>query len=82
MTAVTHPIVSTHHVIGVLVTAALAVGLSVVLTLAFVTTNRFAPNAYLGRADTALCNSFANATPSSPAAFRLADQLSTQGSCP
>jgi hypothetical protein len=82
MTAVTHPTFSTHHVIGVLITAAIAVGLSVALTLAFVTTSRFAPNGYPGRADTALCNSFANATPGSPAAFRLADQISILGSCP
>jgi hypothetical protein len=38
MTAITHPIVSTHHMVGVLVTAALAVGLSVTLTLALVST--------------------------------------------
>jgi hypothetical protein len=81
MTAVTHPIVSTHHVIGVLVTATLAIGLSVTLTLAFVTTKPSGPNGFLGRADTKLCNSFANATPNSPAAFRLADQISTRASC-
>jgi hypothetical protein len=82
MTAVTHPIVSAHHVIGVLVTAAVAVGVSVALTLAFVTTNGSAPIGHLARANTALCASYASATPNSPAAFRLADQMSTQGSCP
>jgi hypothetical protein len=82
MTAVTHPIASTHHVVGVVVTAALAVGLSVSLTLAFVTTKSAAPDGYVGKTDTALCNSLAHATPNSPAAFRLADQISIRGSCP
>jgi hypothetical protein len=82
MTAVAHPIVSAHHVIGVLVTAAVAVGLSVALMLAFVTTNNSAHIGHLGQADTTLCSSFTSATPNSPAAFRLADQISTQGSCP
>jgi hypothetical protein len=81
MTAVTHPIVSTHHVIGVLISTAIAVGLSVALTLAFTTTNSSARHGQLSRSDTALCASFANATPTSPAAFRLAEQISTQGSC-
>jgi hypothetical protein len=81
MTAVAHPIVSTHHVIGVLVTTAIAVGLSVALTLAFATTTSSARNSQLGRSDTALCASFANATANSPAAFRLADQISARGSC-
>jgi hypothetical protein len=40
MTAITHPIVSIHHVVGVLVTAALAVGLSVAPTLPLVSTQR------------------------------------------
>jgi hypothetical protein len=140
MTAITHAIVSTHHVVGVLVTAALAVGLSVAVTLALVSTQSPAsddmsqlmaqfpgayayagktgltaqqldPGAFLTPAqeqavntgggggatdpsktptspvddaltDTALCNSFANATPSSPATFRLADQIGTPGTCP
>jgi hypothetical protein len=140
MTALTHPILSIHHVAGVLVTAALAVGLSVAATLAVVSTQSAAtdgmsqlmaqfpgayayggktglmaqqldPGAFLTPAqehavitgsgggatdpsktptspvdhaltDTALCNSFANATPSSPAGFRLADQISTRGTCP
>jgi hypothetical protein len=81
MTAVTHPIVSTHHVIGVLITAAITVGLSVALTLAFMTTNSSAHSGQLGQSDTALCARLANATPNSPAAFRLAEQISTQGSC-
>jgi hypothetical protein len=81
MTAVTHPVVSTHHVIAVLVTAAVAVGLSVALTLAFVTTKNSAHIGQLGQADKALCNSFASATPNSPAAFRVAEQISAQGSC-
>jgi hypothetical protein len=123
--------VSSHKVVGVLVAAALAVGLSVALTFALVSTKnpptngmsqlmagrtsqtaqQLDPGAFLtpaqekavttgggggasdpsktrtspvddARTDTALCNSFANATPSSPAAFRLADQISTQGTCP
>jgi hypothetical protein len=81
MTAVTHPIISAHHVVGVLVTAAVAVGLSVALTLAFVTTKNSVHLGHLGQADTALCNRFANAASNSPAAFRLADQISAQGSC-
>jgi hypothetical protein len=140
MTAITHPIVSTHHVVGVLVTAVFAVGLSVAPTLPSVSTQSPAtdgisqlmaqfpgayayggktgltaqqldPGAFLTPAqehavitgsgsgatdpsktptspvdqaltDTALRNSFANATPSSPTAFRLADQISTRGTCP
>jgi hypothetical protein len=66
---------------SVLVTAAVAVGVMVALTLVFGTTNGSPHHRHLARADTALCHSVANATPSSPAAFRLAEEISAQGSC-
>jgi hypothetical protein len=81
MTSITHPVVTTHHVVGVLVTVAVSVAVAVTLTLALVTTNTPASGGRLGRADTALCSEFANATPGSAAMFRLADQINTQGSC-
>ena len=88
MTAITRPMVSTHHVITVLVTAAVTVGLTVVLMLAFVTTNTSTattkaatPVSHLARADSPLCKALANATPGSPAAFRLVEETQAQGSC-
>jgi hypothetical protein len=81
MTAITHPVVTTHHVVGVLVTAAVSVALAVTLTLALVTTNNPGSGGRPGRADAALCSEFANATSVSAAMVRLADQISTHGSC-
>jgi hypothetical protein len=81
MTAITHPVVTTHHVVGVLLTAAISAGLAIVLTLLLVTTKSPAPTGHFGRTDAALCNEFANATPGSSAMFRLADEISSQGSC-
>ena len=81
MTAITHPIVTTHHVVGVVVTAAISVAVAVSLTLALVTTKNPVSARDLGRTDAALCNDVTNATPGSPAMFRLADEISTQGSC-
>jgi hypothetical protein len=81
MTAVTHPVVSARHVIGVLIITAIAVGVSVALTLAVTTTHGSARNGQVDRSDAALCASLANATPNSPAAFRLAEQTSAQESC-
>jgi hypothetical protein len=80
--AITHPLVSTHHLITVLVTAAVSAGLTVGLMLAFSTTTSSGPTAaHLSRADSTLCHNFANATPGSPAAFRLADEIAHEGSC-
>jgi hypothetical protein len=81
MTAITHPMVSTHHIITVLVTAAVSVGLTVALMFTFATTKASTPVSHLTRADSTLCQDLANATPGSPAAFRLADTISAQGSC-
>jgi hypothetical protein len=78
MTAITHPLVSTHHVITVLLTAAVSVGLTVALMLAFTTTKSGTPVAHLTHADPVLCDQLANAT-GSPAAFRLADTLASSG---
>ncbi len=77
MTTIAHPLAARHHVFGAIVTAAVTAWLSVGLTLALRTSSA-APTA---RADRALCQQFAQATPGSPAAFRLADVISTQGSC-
>jgi hypothetical protein len=82
MTAITHPIVTTHHVVGVVITAAISVAVAISLTLALATTKNPVSIRNLGRADAALCNDFTNATAGSPAIFRLADEISTQGSCP
>jgi hypothetical protein len=38
MTAITHPLVKTHDIVAVLITAAVSVGLTVALMLAFVAT--------------------------------------------
>lgn len=81
MAAITHPIVSTHHVLTVVVTAVVAIALTVVLMLAFKATNRAAHVSHLTRADSTLCRDFTNATPGSPAAFRLAEAITAQGSC-
>ena len=78
MTAITHPLVSTHHVITVLLTAAVSVGLTVALMLAF-TTKSGTPVGHLTHADPVLCDQLANATPGSPAAFRLADTIASSG---
>ena len=81
MTAITHPIVTTQHVVGVLVTAAISVAVAVSLTLALATTQNPVSTRNLGRADAALCTDITNATPGSPAMFRLADEISIEGSC-
>jgi hypothetical protein len=81
MTSITHPIVTTHHVVGVLATVAVSVAVAVTLTLALVTTNSPAAGGRLRGTDRALCSSFSKATPGSAAMFRLADQINTQGSC-
>jgi hypothetical protein len=78
MTAITHPLVSTHHVITVLLTAAVSVGLTVALMLAFTTTTSGTPAGRLTHADPVLCDQLANAT-GSPAAFRLADAIASSG---
>jgi hypothetical protein len=78
MTAITHPLVSTHHVITVLLTAAVSVGLTVALMLAF-TTQSATPVGHLTQADPVRCDQLANATPGSPAAFRLADTITSSG---
>jgi hypothetical protein len=77
MTAITHPLVSTHHVITVLLTAAVSVGVTVALMLAFTTTKSAV--GHLTQADPVLCDRLANATPGSPAAFRLADTIASSG---
>jgi hypothetical protein len=80
--AITHPLVSTHHLITVLITAAVSVGLTVGFMLAFSTATSIRPPAApLSRADSTLCHDFANATPGSPGAFRLADEIANEGSC-
>jgi hypothetical protein len=81
MTAITHPVAATHHVVGVLATAGISAGLAVGLTLAASTTNSAAPTTHLGRADATLCSRIAKATPGSAAMFRLADQLDSRGLC-
>jgi len=81
MTAITHPVISTHHILTIVVTAVVSVALTVVLMLVFRTTNSPVPTSHLTRADTTLCQEFANATPGSPAAFRLAEAIAAQGSC-
>ena len=78
MTAITHPLVRTHHVITVLVTAAISVGLTVALMLAFTTTTSGTPVGHLSQADPQLCDELAQAT-GSPAAFRLADAIASSG---
>jgi hypothetical protein len=79
MTAITHPLVSTHHVITVLLTAAVSVGLTVALMLAFTTTTTATAVGHLTHADPVLCDQLANATPGSPPAFRLADTIASSG---
>jgi hypothetical protein len=81
-------VVSTHHVITVVVTAAVTVGLTVALMLAFVTTNTStattkasAPVSHIARADSTLCKDLVTATPGSPAAFRIVEEIQAQGSC-
>jgi hypothetical protein len=82
MTAITHPIVSTHHILTVMVTAVVTAGLTVTLMLALGTTTTAAPVTHLTRAaDPTLCSAFANATPGSPAQFKLAEAVTAQGSC-
>ena len=76
MTAITHPLVTTHHLIAVLLTAAASVGLTVGLMLAFTTTTSGTAVRYLSHADPVLCHDLANATPGSPASFRLAETIS------
>jgi hypothetical protein len=78
MTAITHPLVTTQHVITVLLTAAVSMGLTVALMLAFTTTNSGAPVGHLTHADPVLCDQLADAT-GSPAAFRLADTIASSG---
>jgi hypothetical protein len=78
MTAITHPLVSTYHVITVLLTAAVSVGLTVALMLVFTTTTSSTPVRHLTHADPVLCEELANAT-GSPAAFRLADTIASSG---
>ena len=81
MTAITHPLVSTQHVITVLLTAAVSVGLTVALMLAFTATTSSTPVGRLTHADPLLCDQLAHAT-GSPAAFRLADTIaSSNQSC-
>jgi hypothetical protein len=79
MTAITHPLVSTHHLLTVLATAAVSVGLTVALMLAFTTTKSGTPISQVTRADPILCHQLANATPGSPAAFRLAETITGSG---
>jgi len=79
MTAITHPLVSTHHVITVLLTAAVSVGLTVALMLAFTTTTTATAVGHLTHADPVLCDHLANASPGSPPAFRLADTIASSG---
>ena len=81
MTSVTHPLAATHHVVAVVATAAVTAGLSVGLTIALRTAGPAHPAARLTSADPTLCQELAHATLGSPAAFRLADVISTQGSC-
>ena len=82
MIATTRPPVATHHLIVVLVTAAVSVGLTIGLMLAFSSaTSSRPPAAHLSRADSTLCRNFTNATPGSPAAFRLANEIANEGSC-
>jgi len=78
MTAITHPLVSTYHVITVLLTAAVSVGLTVALMLAFTTTNSGTRVGHFTHSDPVLCDQLANAT-GSPAAFRLADTIASSG---
>ena len=52
MTAITHPPVRTHDVVTALITAAVSVGLTVALMLAFVTTGSSSGAPHLGAART------------------------------
>ena len=79
MSAITHPLVSTHHLITVLLTAVVSVGLTVALMFAFTTTSSGTPVGAVTQADPVLCALFANATPGSPAAFRLGDTIASSG---
>lgn len=81
MTSVTHPLTARHHLIGVVATAAVTAGLSVGLTLAVRGADAAHPVARPTRADPSLCHELAHTTPGSPAAFRLHDAVSSQGSC-
>jgi hypothetical protein len=79
MTTIAHPIASAHHVITVLVTAAISVGVTVALMLALTTTTSAVPVSDLSHADPVLCRQLAGATPGSAAAFRLADEILSSG---
>jgi hypothetical protein len=80
-TIAVHPLAAKHHVVGVAATAVVTAGLSVGLTLALRPSRASHPAAHLTRADPVLCQELAQATPGSPAAIRLADVISTQGTC-
>jgi hypothetical protein len=60
-----------------LAVALLAAGLAVTITLS----RGHEMSAPAPRAPATLCNSSANATPGSPAAFRLADETASHGGC-
>ncbi len=85
MTATTHPMTSPHHFVLTLVSAAVAVGLTIALMLAFTAReggNARHPGVEASRtASATLCMEFANASPGSPAALRLADAITAQGGC-
>lgn len=81
MTAITHPLTAKHHVVGVVVTAVVTAGLSIGLTLGLSTSGTSQPSVQFSSAGQTLCQQLARTTPGSPAAFRLADAISTRGSC-
>jgi hypothetical protein len=60
-----------------LAVAVLAAGLAVTITLS----GGHETSAPAPRAPAALCSASVNATPGSPAAFRLADETASQGGC-
>ena len=62
-----------------LTTAAISLGCTAGLMLSFGVSSATADKS--ARANPTLCVELANATPESPAAFRLADETSTSGGC-
>jgi hypothetical protein len=81
MTAITHPITSTHHVVTAVVAATVSVGLTVALMLTFATAKASTTTSRATHADPILCQHFYNATPGSPAQFRLGESIAAQGVC-
>ena len=71
---------SIRHLVTHISAASLSAALAVALTLQISAAVRGSSDS-TAQENTALCIAFANATATSPAAFRLADQLSSRHGC-